>query len=287
MNLADLQNYFAALITAPTGPDEGLAQLRLKNPATPGFAETFRETPRLPANERIAIYANMYFFRLLEAIAHEFPKCAAVLGEARFHNLITDYLLVHPSHHPDIARIANPLPDYLAANPLAEFPFLADLARLEMARSEAFIAANALPLTLAAVQTRPPESLGELALHAAPSLRIITVHYSVHELWSALEADAHDHGAASAVRCADKALSGDAAEAAMVPRAVAIRVWRKNLRAFHQEITPLQAQLLRMTQAGCRFADWCETLAASGEADPAARAAELLVDALNEEVLAG
>ena len=272
MNLAAMQNYFAALITAPTGPDEGLAQLREKNPATPGFSETFRETARLPANERIAIYANMYFFRLLEAFAHEFPKCAAVLGEARFHNLITDILLVHPSNYPDIARIADPLPDYLAAHPDEEFPFLADLARLEKARSESFIAATATPLALAAVQARPPESLGELAMHASPSLRILTLQYPVHELWSALEADAHDH---------------DAAELAAVPRPVALRVWRKNFRAFHQEITPQHARLLQMTRAGCRFADWCETLAAGGEADPATRAAELLVDALKEELLNG
>ena len=272
MNLAALQNYFAALITAPTGPDEGLAQLRENNPATPGFSETFRETPRLPASERIAIYANMYFFRLLEAIAHEFPKCAAVLGEARFHNLITDYLLVHPSKNPDIARVADPLPDYLAAHSDEEFPFLADLARLEKARSEAFIAAAMTPLTLAAVQAQPPESLGELALRASPALRILTLSHPVHELWSALEADAHDH---------------DAAEQAAVPRPVALRVWRKNHHAFHQEITPLQAQMLQMTRPGCNFADWCEMLVAGGEADPAARAAELLVDALNEELLSG
>ncbi len=272
MNLAALQNYFAALITAPTGPDEGLARLREKNPATPGFPETFRETARLPANERIAIYANMYFFRLLEAIAHEFPKCAAALGEACFHNLITDYLLVHPSKNPDIARIADPLPEYLAAHPDEEFPFLADLARLEKARSEAFIAAASLPLTLAAVQARPPESLGELEMRASPALRILTLYYPVHELWSALETNAHDH---------------DAAEQAAAPRPVAIRVWRKNHHAYHQVITPQHAQLLQMTLTGCTFAEWCETLAASGEADPATLAAELLVDALSEELLSG
>ena len=89
---------------------------------------------------------------------------------------------------------------------------------------------------------------------------------------SALEADAHDHAAA---------------ELAAVPRPVALRVWRKNFRAFHQEITPPQAHLLQMTLTGCAFAAWCETLAAGGEADPAARAAEWLVDALNEELLNG
>src|SRR5207244_3263207 len=64
---------------------------------------------------------------------------ALVLGKPRFHNLVTDYLLVHPSTHPVIRWLGQYLAPFLAGHAYgAELPHAPDLAALEWARNDAF-----------------------------------------------------------------------------------------------------------------------------------------------------
>ena len=88
---------------------------------------------------RLDVYADMYFYRLRDCLAEDFPKLAELVGEARFHNLVTDYLLRHPSSHPSLRELGRRLPAFLADHAIAaEFPVAADLARLEWARVDVF-----------------------------------------------------------------------------------------------------------------------------------------------------
>jgi hypothetical protein len=57
---------------------------------------------RLSAAERIDIYANAYFFRLLECLGGDFPATLAVLGADSFAALVKEYLLEHPPTEPSI-----------------------------------------------------------------------------------------------------------------------------------------------------------------------------------------
>src|SRR6185369_17084555 len=91
---------------------------------------------------RLDIYAHMYFFRLLEILQGDHPAVAAALGEERFHNLVTDYLVAHPSEDPSVRHASRHLPDFLSE------PWLSELARLEQARLFCFDAAEAETLEL-------------------------------------------------------------------------------------------------------------------------------------------
>ncbi len=254
MRLPALQRYFGALITAPTGAEEGLAALRERDPGVPGFEAVFRETGELSAARRINIYADMYFFRLLEALRLEYPALRRWLGEERFHNLVTDFLLVHPSRSNDIDRAGDPLPELLAARPLAGFAGADDLAALERARNHAFVAADAGELlTLEQVRARPPEALGELAIRPVPSLRRVPLQTRADETWGELQAAGADPGE---------------------PRAepIALRVWRRGFTVYHRTLESDEAALLSSVKAGTTFAELCESLD-RGDAAPFAAAA--------------
>jgi hypothetical protein len=263
-----IQDYFARLIVHPTGAADGLKELREEDPATPALTAIFGETESLPALERVEIYASMYFFRLLEVLQNETPKVAALLGHDRFHNLVTDFLIAHPSRNPDIGRIAGPLPDFLRVRPLPEFPGLHELARLELSRSRVFIAANPPPLlALADLQALPPESLGTLSLQLIPAFDLLALDHPVHELWQAVE-DKKD---------LEEAL------AAFAPRVTRLRIWREGFRVFHKEVDETEFGALALARAGCTFADICESL--SDRDDPAAAAAQLLMSWINDGLL--
>src|SRR5262249_592418 len=146
--LSRTESLFWNLITAPEGVGPGLETLVRKGQAAPGAIDALiAGDERLPAAERLDIYANMYFFRLLDCLREDFPRLAPALGEDRFHNLATDYLLAHPSEHPSLRYLGRRLPEFLAGHALArESACLTDLARLEWTRADLFDASDARPL---------------------------------------------------------------------------------------------------------------------------------------------
>jgi len=96
--LKDLQNLLYRLITAPSGVAEGLgAEHSLREG---GLAALVDGDERLSAEARVDVYADMYFYRLLEVFKEDYPATLAVLGEANFHNLITAYLIEHRPSEP-------------------------------------------------------------------------------------------------------------------------------------------------------------------------------------------
>src|SRR5271166_4575794 len=136
--LKKLESLLYRLITAPSGVAEGLAAERELGAG--GLDAVVIGDDRLSAQERVDIYANMYFYRILDALKEDFPATLAVLGNDNFHNLVTGYLLEHPPTDPSITNCGSHLADYLRDHPMREAaPFIADLAKLERATVEVFL----------------------------------------------------------------------------------------------------------------------------------------------------
>jgi hypothetical protein len=179
---------FWDLITAPEGVRSGLAALVRDGRAAPDAVETLLAgDERLPAAERLDIYANMYFFRLLDCLREDFPRLATALGEDRFHNLTTDYLLAHPSENPSLRYLGERLPGFLAAHALGrQAACLVDLARLEWTRADLFDAADAAALTREDLGRLAQEHAGDLPLHAVPAFRLLRLDHDAPRLWREL-----------------------------------------------------------------------------------------------------
>src|SRR5207249_4628005 len=121
-------------------------------------ASLVRADERLSVIERLDIYADMYFYRIRDALKEDFAAVAAVIGDARFHNLITDYLLAHPPAHFSLRYAGQHLPAFLAQHSCAgHWPYLSDLALLEWSVLGAFDAPDAPVLDAAALQSVPVE----------------------------------------------------------------------------------------------------------------------------------
>src|SRR5450631_2447280 len=95
--LRETQQLFWRLITAPEGVDDGLRRLDMKSDE---LARVVAGDDRLDPVQRLDIYANMYFWRLLEILRGDYSALVASVGDDAFHNLVTDYLLACPSAHP-------------------------------------------------------------------------------------------------------------------------------------------------------------------------------------------
>jgi hypothetical protein len=142
--------------------------------------------------QRFAVYRNNVTVSLMQALADTFPVCAASVGEACFRDLARAFVRRHPPRSPVLARYGEGFADFVAASRrAAPWPYLPDLARLELACLDALQAADASPLdpaTLAAALGRP-ETLPALRLSLHPSLATLDSPFAVVSRWAAQPGD--------------------------------------------------------------------------------------------------
>jgi hypothetical protein len=182
MNLEAIQREMAAAVLRPLTADEGMREQSPDGRSMAGVAASFiAPNSRLNAFERLEIYNRQYWFRILGALAEDFPALRAILGSARFEALSIAYLTDHPSRSFTLRNLGSKLVDWLGAHP--EFTgrrhaLAIDVARIEWAFIESFDSAECTPLTLEQIAALSADS----NLSLQPHLRLMTLDYPADNL---------------------------------------------------------------------------------------------------------
>ncbi len=250
------QGVMMELVRAPEGVAKALEE---RGEAREKVAALFAGDERMSAVERLELYAGMYFFRLRDSLAEDFSRVAAALGEARWHNFVTDYLLAHPPTSWSLRWAGEALPKFLRSHPYgAERPWLADAAALEQARNEAFQALDATPLRPEELVGVSPDEWPELRFAPAPGTALVASRWNLAGWWDdAARADA----------------PGALADEATL---LVFRDAEDDVR--HEPLAPEEAEAARLLLAGAPFADVCGAFAETSSDEPdAARRALALV----------
>ncbi|HEY2796513.1 MAG TPA: putative DNA-binding domain-containing protein [Thermoanaerobaculia bacterium] len=146
--------------------------------------DAFRQPALSSVDERWHVYAHGFTARLTEALEAEYAAVCRIVGEAAFGRLVERYLGVFPPRSFDLAHAGDRLARFLEFDPLTrELGFLPDLARLERRIAEAFVAADARPLTWAELQARTPEEAASLPLALAPGTSLVRSDWPLDDLW--------------------------------------------------------------------------------------------------------
>jgi hypothetical protein len=144
----------------------------------------FGRPPAGTAEDRWHVYAHGYVARLVEALEADYPAVRRVLGAEPFAALAERYVRAYPPRSWDLGRAGDLLPEHLTVDFLSvALPFLPDLARLERAVSEAFIAPDGAPLTWEALLGETPETVAALPLVLAPGVALLPSRWPVVSLW--------------------------------------------------------------------------------------------------------
>lgn len=139
-----------------------------------------------PAGRRFAVYRNNVAVALTEALIASFPALQGLVGEEFFRAMAGVFLRRHPPKTPVLADWGDALPGFLETfAPLADYPYLPDIARLELAIRQSYHAADSTPIAPDAFAAIPPDQLGGLRLTLAPSLRVVPSRWPLHDLWRA------------------------------------------------------------------------------------------------------
>jgi Putative DNA-binding domain len=211
---------------------------------------------------RLEVYANAYRIRIVDAIAAEQPKIAAALGRPRLEELCRRYLAAHPTSRPSLRDAAQHLPRFLDDGGFPGGPtWLADLARLERARTEAFDGPEETPLQREHLAEIPAEEIAFLQLPLVRTAQLVTMHTIADEVWTAIENEQ------------------PVPQAPAEDRPRTLLVWRREITVYHRTLADDEAQVLRALAGGATFGEACEILVEQEE--PAQRALQIILAALD------
>jgi hypothetical protein len=128
----------------------------------------------------------MFFARLLECLAEDYPAVVKLCGRETFSKLARAYLKAHPSRHYSLNFLGRRLPEFLDGP--VRFPrraLLADVARVERAISESFDAAVTPSMTPADMALVPPAAWETGKIRLTESLRLLALEHRANAIVSA------------------------------------------------------------------------------------------------------
>lgn len=267
--LSEAQQLLWRLITAPEGVAAALAADADRGGALEVvLARTVRGDGTLDAPQRVDVYANMYFFRLLDVLRDDYPAVAAVLGDTDFHNLITDFLLHHPPTHFSIRHAGDRLPEFIGTHAVSTArPYLDSLAQWERALHDAFDAADGPTWTPADLAVIPASDWAALRFRLHPSVHLLRSGWAVQDLRRGVD-------------------RGDVPQVPL-PTPTWLCVWRHGLEVVHRSIDALEFDALALAAAGAAFSDICAAADRTGDGETAPRLAAALARWLDDGWIAG
>jgi hypothetical protein len=139
---------------------------------------------------RLAVHRNNVVSGLIDALAGTFEVTQALVGEPFFRAMASVFVRGAPPRSRILAHYGDGLPDFIETfEPARSVPYLADVARLEMARVRACHAADAEPLAPGALAAAAGASLEDLRLSFHPSAGLVASRFGVVSIWAAHQAD--------------------------------------------------------------------------------------------------
>jgi len=199
------------------------------------------EPGNMTVEQRLRVYRNGYYFRLVEILVGDFTVLHAIMGEAAFSAMARDYLDAYPSHHFSVRTVGCHLVAFLKNTKDCD-PCYRELAAFEWALNQALFAREMPVLTMEMLSTIPAEQWAEMHLHLHPSVQVIYCHYNTVARWQAISKEQTDKGTMQ------------------LPEPLYHMVWRHDDDACFFALTMEQYYVISALQQGQNFTALCETM---------------------------
>ena len=232
--LDTLERWMQAVVMHPDGAAAGVraAPARRLLPEAGRLEDVVLPSKALSAVERLDIYAHMYYARLLEILAEEYPITRQVLGDDVFFSACRRFLQRNPSRHRTLNHLSDRFPKFLSRHlaPGARRGLAADVARIERAMEDVFDEARAEPLTAAEFAAIGPAQWHRVRLQLVPAVRLLELKYPANDYMNAVRAGKKPR--------------------LPRPRATFAIVYRRDFRLYRRDQEPGQFRLLSALARG-------------------------------------
>lgn len=217
--------------------------------------------------ERLAVYADGYRWRLIDALQKEYALLYHHLGDDAFTELSEAYIDENPSRFYSISDFTKQLPQFLLKYQPQQ-GYLSELAHIINALSLSLEAADAQFLDQTALAKMPIQNWPSLCFKYHPSVHYFSFQWNTFSLW--------------------KALVQKTAFPTPTRQDSYCIVWRKELQSYANSLAESEAVVFAAFSAGSCFADVCEQVFARGlvgETEAAGLLANCLTRWLNDHLI--
>ena len=154
--------------------------------AQDGILEYLADERSVPAYARFQIYKNSSFLLLTEALKNTFPVVVDLVGAEFFKYAAHEFISQTPPKTPDLNAYGGKFPAFLDGfAPLQPYPYIGDVARLEWARHDAYLAPITSPIVPSDLSKLSEDDVPELCMRLQPHACLLTSRFPVHALWKA------------------------------------------------------------------------------------------------------
>jgi hypothetical protein len=270
-DLNTVQRWFQAVITHPDGVESGIdaqAAQELIALKRSELEKIIRRSKNLTAEQRLGIYANAYYARLIECLRESFPVLARTLGREVFDAFAFDYLQRSPSKSYTLNRLGDGFavflnetrPDRSDEEGDVGWPdFLIDLARLEWSIEQVFDGPGAereRVLCVEDLRGMDGTKFGEARIVPVVCLRLLEFRFPVNDYYSAVR----------------KLREGDAMPEPPLPGNQYVALTRRDYIVRRIELSGAQHALLSALQGGGTVNEAIGAAASRWEGDASALA---------------
>jgi hypothetical protein len=166
------QSTFAATLLDPEPPAAELG-------TPPSVADTVGQ------RRRFAVHRNNMVAGLIKTLAARFPAVVKIVGTEFFDAMARAFVLAHPPRSPLLADYGDVFPSFIDGFvPARDVGYLADVARIEAARTRAYHAADAVPVSSSAFAALVPETIAGIHVELHPSVEIVRSPHPIVTIWA-------------------------------------------------------------------------------------------------------
>lgn len=167
-----------------TAPFKSSFARALLDPAQPVPREVITDNGAMPAR-RFAVHRNNVVAGLVKALQTRFPAVRKIVGEDFFAAMARIFVAQRPPRTPILAIYGDEFATFIAAfEPARELAYLADMARLEAARTRAYHAADAAPVERGEFAALDPNAVGRIRVALHPSIEIVRSSHPIVTIWA-------------------------------------------------------------------------------------------------------
>lgn len=250
--LAEFQRTIAGVVMRPFAPGERM------QPASAEVAARFiKPNERLTSFERLQIYNQQYWWRILGSFREDFRGLRAVLGERRFERLAVAYIEACGSKSWTLRDLGQHLESFLSAHlelTAPHTPLALDVVRVEWARVIAFDGPELPPIDPARLARCGPD---RLRFQVQPHLTLLTLAHPVDKLLGRLRASSMETGSVSNAVTAGHRRGPVRLTASPSAEPIHLAVHRVEFSVYYKRLEPGAARVLSALRDGATLAEAC------------------------------
>jgi len=158
----------------------------LRDKASPTEAPDMFEGEQDQILAALAVYRNNVRSSLSRVLGDTFPVVKQLVGDEFFKFLAHEYYHAHPPTSRMVVRYGDQLPSFLEGfKPVENYPYLPDVARIEILHLQAYHAADAVLMRPDKIMAQAGDDIASLKFGFHPSLSLFSSDHAAASVWRA------------------------------------------------------------------------------------------------------